>query len=223
MKLRPLFHSGAWLFSGLLLVTCLATGFYVLMAAAEPVPPPSATAAPGKTYLTAAEVQMKGTPGDEDEDGIPGEDMAPMVPDLSRSDNRLKQSNIRFGKEHVALPMLASPNLTPGHSGGDSGKVYGPEASNPVPYPDPDNASPEELNAQREQQRADREQRRYDSLNERIEKLEERLTKVKSENPSDEQVDRLQKSIERLQKRREDLKREMDSRGAGGGATPEVY
>jgi len=220
MKLRPLFLSGAWLFSGLLLVLCLSTGVYVLMASADPVPPPSSTAGPGKTYLTAAEVQMKGTADEDDEDGIPGEEKPAMPPDLSRPDSRLRQSNIRFGKEHVALPMLASPNLTPGHSGGDSGKVYGPEASNPVPYPNGENASPEELNAQREQQRADREQRRYDSLNERIEKLEERLTKVKSENPSDEQVDRLQKSIERLQKRREDLKREMDSRG---GAAPEVY
>jgi TolA-binding protein len=137
-----------------------------------------------------------------------------MIPDLSMTDNKMKQANIRFGKEHVALPMLAAPNLTPGRTGHDTGKEWGPEASNPGPYNEGDKTNPEELNAQREVQRADREKRRFESLNERIGKLEERMTKVKADNPNDEQLDRLQKSIERLQKRREDLKREMENRPA---------
>jgi len=213
MKLRPLFLSGAWIFSGLLMLTCLGTGFYVLMAAAEPVAPPSTTTAgPQKTFLSARDLHADPDAEELDDEGIPGEERPSRSMSLSRPDSRLRQSNIRFGKEHVALPMLAAPNLSPGATGGNPNKAWGPEASNPVPYPDGEGASPEELNAQRELQRSDREKRRYDSLNERIEKLEERLTKVKSDNPSDEQIDRLQKSIERLQKRREDLKREMDSR-----------
>lgn len=216
MKLRPLFLSGAWIFSGLLMLACLGVGFHVLLAAAEPVKPPSATSEPSRTYLSAKELHADPAPEDDDE-GIPGEEKTARSMDLSRPDSRLRQSNIRFGKEHVALPMLAAPNLAPGATGGNTEKAWGPEASNPVPYPDGE-GTPEELNAQREQQRADREQRRYESLNERIGKLEERLTKVKADNPSDEQIDRLQKSIERLQKRREDLKREMDSR-----PQPEIY
>jgi len=207
MKFRPIFISGAWLFSAVLLLVCAGTGFYVLMASAEPVTPPKLT---DKTFL-AATTSEKDAPEDVEE-GIPGEPKPGKTHDLSRHDSRMKQANIRLGKDSVALPMLTAPNLTPGMTGHDANMAWGPEASNPVPYGENENATPEELNAQRETQRADREKRRYDSLNERIDKLEERLTKVKTENPDDEQIDRLQKSIERLQKRREDLKREMDNR-----------
>lgn len=209
MKIRPLLLSGAWLFSGVLLLLCAGTGFYVLMASAEPVTPPSTN---DKTFLASKTTDTKALPAEsDDEEGIPG--VMPTGPshDLSRPDNKFKAANIRLGREHVALPKLASPNLNPGKTGSDSEKNWGPEASNPVPYNEA-GGTPEELNAQREAQRADREKRRYDSLNERIEKLEERMTKVKADNPNDEQLDRLQKSIERLQKRREDLKREMDGR-----------
>lgn len=206
MKFRPIFISGAWLFSGFLLLLCAGTGFYVLMASAEPVAPPKLS---DKTFLASHDSDM--APVDDTEEGIPGEAKPGKTHDLSRPDSRLKQANIRLGKDAVALPMLTAPNLAAGMTGHDTNKTWGPEASNPVPYEN-ENATPEELNAQRETQRADREKRRYDSLNERIEKLEERLTKVKTDNPDDEQIDRLQKSIERLQKRREDLKREMDNR-----------
>ncbi len=208
MKFRPLLLSGAWIFSGVLLLVCAGTAFYVLLASAEPVKPPSSSE---KTFLSAGVVQDKDGSGDIEE-GIPGAPMPGPTVDLSKADSKMKQANIRLGRDGVQLPMLTAPNLQPGRSGNDPAMAWGPEASNPVPYNEGDNASPEELNAQRETQRADREKRRYDSLNERIVKLEERLAKVKTDNPEDEQIDRLQKSIERLQKRREDLKREMDSR-----------
>lgn len=207
MKVREVFRISAWVSSLFFMVASLTVGVYVLIRGAHAVVPPKAVPTE-KKFLTAKgllenEKNVDGTEKNEAGDGT-GENAA------RSSSVRIPEPTFRLPKEGVMLPKLASPGLAPGINGADFSMKFGPEASNPEPYPDPAaGLSPEELNAQREQQKADRDRRRLESLDERIQKLEERLAKVKSENPNDEQIDRLQKSIERLQKRREDLAREV--------------
>ena len=200
MKFRQFFRSGAWLFSGVLLLVSVGLAFYVLLASAEPVKPPPI---PDKKFVTAQEVRE--TPVSNMDAEESSEDEKPV--EKVKMDSRLTQSStFMLQKDNFAIPMIPPPSMVMP----ENVRKFGPEASNPEPYPDPSN--PEELSAQREAQRTDREKRRYDSLSDRIVKLEERLAKVKSENPSDDQVDRLQMSIERLQKRRDDLKQELQAK-----------
>ncbi len=205
MKARFLIRLSAWFASFLFLAASLTVGTYVLIRGAAAVTPPKIVPTE-KKFLTAKGLLEGGGTEKTDEAPAGSEDTAARP-----AGTRIKEPTFRLPKEGVMLPMLAGPDLAPGIVGGDFPMKFGPEASNPEPYPDPSaNLSPEELNAQREQQKADRDRRRLESLNERIQKLEERLARVKSENPNDEQIDRLQKSIERLQKRREDLEREVN-------------
>lgn len=187
MKLKLIFKSFGWILTGILAVTALVGGVYIVMNASEPTLPPTETEI--AALKSSSKTKPRGTGKTYGSTGLKLES--------DSSSKFMKNSPGNKSKIPMISPMI--PNRT-----GTFNKLRSEtEAKNKDEY--------DKLQKDR---RIDREKKRYERMDERIERLEKRLESLKNNNGTEAQIKRLEGSIDRLKKRKKELQEKLQKDGA---------